>query len=84
MCKNKDTNSKNGGQESETFDTVLLKDEKDQNFTNWYNNQIKMNNETAAQLLQVLEKTISPGKSIIKVNQGRFRRNRFHQSHSFY
>ena len=70
MCKNKDTNSKNGGQESETFDTVLLKDEKDQNFTNWYNNQIKMNNETAAQLLQVLEKTISPGKSIIKVNQG--------------
>ena len=72
MCKNKDTNSKNGGQESETFDTVLLKDEKDQNLTNWYNNQIKMNNETAAQLLQVLEKTISPGKSIIKVNQGSF------------
>ena len=64
MCKNKDTKSKNGGQESETFDTVLLKDEKDQNLTNWYNNQIKMNNETAAQLLQVLEKTISPGKII--------------------
>ena len=59
--------SKNGGQENEITTKHLQKLKLINNKkADRYRLETTMNNETAAQLLQVLEKTISPGKNIHK------------------